>query len=877
MFAPLFPFRTLALVICCAASVDVAAGYVKEGTTWPNNSNALMQLELGPTGVTLEDGSATWDASAADALSLWNPYMDAFQFSWLAGSTASEASGDGLNSVFFSNSVFGDDFGDGVLAITVLLFDTSNGSISREGDVVVNQAYQYNSYRGPLKPGDPATRIYDIHRIFLHEFGHVLGLDHPDDFNQKVVAIMNSVISDLDSLATDDTSGAYALYGLRVTSPTQLTSFIDNSIRFQVTTNAIVDSYSETGLPPGLSINSATGLITGKVTVTGGWDAQVTVTGKRSVTSTLSADVTWPSGNGDLRQTFAFTANRMLSDPVRERVYASMNGSNSIAVIDAVTLTLITTIPVSSEPSGMTLSLDGKTLFVAEKGTGSPAIGVIDLDQLVSEPNLPAPFPSYDIAAGSEGRLFLSSWGYFSTVLAQVDSTTGEVLSPFPSSVPFGRLQISPDLKTLYVGATGFSPATVYAVDVSSDSPVVVSQTPFQRVGGLFDFKLSHDGTFLCVPGYASGTVLHIPSDDLTATGDEYVLGHGGAFFGFDALALSPDDSLTFIARLTLPTSVFGVDVFDAGAQYVRTIFTDNFAPEDGVVDGSGKYLFLSSFETPLLKVYSTEQTIVPYHQPSPKSLLNISTRLNAQPGDDALIAGFIISGNEPKTVVIRALGPSLPLDGVLTDPTLVLYDGTGKVLASNDNWTSNADAVLGTGIAPIHSEESVIVTTLNPGHYTAVVRGVGDSSGIALVEVYDLTADVNSTLANISTRGKVETDSNVMIGGFIISQDQLTTVLIRAIGPSLAANGITDPLQDPVLDLYDGYGTLLVENDDWRSTQAADIIATGIAPTDDRESAMSWPLYPGNYTAIVRSKDNTTGIALVEVYNLDSTASSSK
>ena len=210
-----------------------------------------MQLQLGATSGDLEDGFATWDDSAADTLALWNTNMDAFKFAWTKETGTPQALDDGINSVFFSTSVFGEAFGEGVLGVTILLYDINNGEVSREADVIINQAFQYDSYRGPLKPGAPDTRVYDIHRIFLHEFGHVLGLDHPDDHGQEVTAIMNSVISDQDSLANDDINGAVSLYSLRITSPGELNALVGEPVSFQVTTNAVA-SFTATGLLPAL-------------------------------------------------------------------------------------------------------------------------------------------------------------------------------------------------------------------------------------------------------------------------------------------------------------------------------------------------------------------------------------------------------------------------------------------------------------------------------------------------------------------------------------------------------------------------------------------------------------------------------------------------
>jgi hypothetical protein len=207
-----------------------------------------------------------------------------------------------------------------------------------------------------------------------------------------------------------------------------------------------------------------------------------------------------------------------------------------------------------------------------------------------------------------------------------------------------------------------------------------------------------------------------------------------------------------------------------------------------------------------------------------------------------------------------------------LQDPTLELHDSAANVVF-NDNWRdTQEEIILETTIPPANDNESAIVIALDPGNYTAIVAGKNGATGIGLVEVYDLgTASLdtsgNARLAQISTRGFVDTGNNVMIGGFIISS-QATRVIVRAIGPSLSAVGIANALQDTVLELHDSNGTI-ASNDDWRSTQEQEIIDTGVPPTDDRESAIVANLAVGNYTAIVRGKDNTTGVVLVEAYNL--------
>jgi N-acetylneuraminic acid mutarotase len=255
--------------------------------------------------------------------------------------------------------------------------------------------------------------------------------------------------------------------------------------------------------------------------------------------------------------------------------------------------------------------------------------------------------------------------------------------------------------------------------------------------------------------------------------------------------------------------------------------------------------------------------------RPAIAQLGNISTRLAVGTGDNALIGGFIITGTQPKRVIVRALGPSLPVPDVLADPVLELHQGDGEVI-TNDNWRDSQEAeIIASGFAPTDDAESAIIATLPPGGHTAIVRGTNDTTGVALVEVYDLDSTSASTMANVSTRGFVQTGDNVLIGGTIISGGGSANILVRAIGPSLSNSGVPNVLEDPTLELHDGNGTLLAANDNWRDTQEAAIQATGLAPTNDLESAILRNLPPAAYTAIVRGANDTTGIGLVELYAL--------
>lgn len=488
---PFASLQILSLLIILALSLFAsrgAHGYALEGVNWPSGAVVTFQMGLGSAGRTLIDGNTSWDTAAVPALSAWNNAVARLHYTTNVAST-SASSGDRVNSVVFSNTVFGQQFGSGTLAVTY--YNYMNHTIL-EADVLFNKNQAFDSYRGPLRFANNGWAIGDIRRVFIHELGHALGLDHPDQNGQHVDAIMNSVTSNRETLSNDDTAGAQSMYGAPTATPT------------------------------------------------------------------------------------------------------------------------------------------------------------------------PTPTPS--------------------------------------------------------------------------------------------------------------------------------------------------------------PT---------AG--------------------------------------------------PSDSHLANISTRLDVGTGNNVMIAGFTVSGSQSKTVLVRVLGPSLGSYGIvdaLADPTLQLYDSSGGSIATNDDWQvgTQASQISDSGYAPANSHEPAIIATLPAGAYTAIVRGYSTSVGVGLVEVYELDT-VPARLSNISTRGQVGTTQDVLIGGLIISGSTSKKLIIRALGPSLAAPPFSLPgtLANPVLELHDSSGNLLVSNDDWGSgSQAAAISSSGYQPPNAKESAVIATLSSGSYTAIVRGANNTTGIALVDAYDLD-------
>lgn len=260
----------------------------------------------------------------------------------------------------------------------------------------------------------------------------------------------------------------------------------------------------------------------------------------------------------------------------------------------------------------------------------------------------------------------------------------------------------------------------------------------------------------------------------------------------------------------------------------------------------------------------------------SPAVLRNISTRGLVGSGERVLIGGFIITGSDSKPVIVRAIGPSLRASRVTTaldDPVLTLYDKDGAPIAWNDDWQQSAQrsAIQGSGVPPTDAREAAVVATLSAGNYTAVAEGKNGATGTCLVEVYDLNTGTQSQLANISTRGYAKSGDNALIGGVIVGGgSESTDILARALGPSLGAVGVTEPLEDPFLVVYNGQGIAVMNNGDWQQSPQRNAIETsGLAPTDTREAAALATLPPGAYTAVVGDTQGKSGVGVVEFYRL--------
>ena len=294
-------------------------------------------------------------------------------------------------------------------------------------------------------------------------------------------------------------------------------------------------------------------------------------------------------------------------------------------------------------------------------------------------------------------------------------------------------------------------------------------------------------------------------------------------------------------------------------------------------LNSAGEMVFRYQYES--LGGCITAFNAIPVHLENTKfptvgpQALNLSTRGMVSEGDSVVIGGFIITGTDPKTIVLRALGPSLSgfgLSGVLGDPVLSVYNSSRTLMATNDNWQSDPNhlVVEANGLAPANLSESATAQTLAPGAYTVTVTGKDATPGIGLVELYDLSPLSNSKLGNMSTRGSVGTGDNVLISGFIVGDVDSATVVVRALGPSLATYGVSGVLSDPALTIYDSTGSAIASNDNWHdNVNWIDVQRNGLAPPNALESALVLHLPAGAYTAIVRGANGATGTALVEVY----------
>lgn len=431
---------------------------------------------------------------------------------------------------------------------------------------------------------------------------------------------------------------------------------------------------------------------------------------------------------------------------------------------------------------------------------------------------------------------------------------------------------------TIPTGRQYFQTGGTTTIDGSLTADLTDIQGGTLSVGGLITGNLTLEGATLSPTGQTTAQVtgdvtldstsilqFSIPSaativnDQFTSQEYDHLTVNGDVVLGNSSLAVQVASGfpVSSHAAFTILDSTGTI-----GGKFANVTTGSRLTTADGL--GS----FLVSLTDQVLEL-SDYQTVPPASQ-----FANLSTRGEVLTGDNILIGGFIVVGTETKDVLLRALGPSLSDQGVpnsLPDPVLELHDSTGAIIGFNNNWKDTQQgAIEDTGIPPTNDLESALVMSLDPGAYTVVVRGNNNTTGTALVEAYDLSPNADTTLSNLSTRGFVDV-ANPLIGGFIAGGNGTgnATVVLRALGPELAERGITDPLADPVLELRDVNGALVLSDDDYIPGSDSVVAVEKLEPTDPLEAVVLANLAPGNYTALVLAKGSDSGLALVELFDL--------
>ncbi len=457
----------------------------------------------------------------------------------------------------------------------------------------------------------------------------------------------------------------------------------------------------------------------------------------------------------------------------------------------------------------------------------------------------------YALTAGPGGRIYgadLNSGNLYTISASGETAQYGEVTAPGA----FNGLAYSPSSGNFFADNVDTTSVTLYSIAGNGNSSSLIGPLAGPDAGFFPTGNLAFGPGGKLYFNYSSDTDNATNSQLYTINTSTGALTAVGSGLGTQILVLFYDG-----------TTLYGIDTFitsDIGVYTINT--TSGIATRISTVTG-----------------LPSEDYFVDTAAASVAQLLNLSGRQSVLTGDKVLIGGLIITGSQNKHVLARGIGPSLSargVPGVLSDPMLKVFNSSGTVIATNDNWqttilggqiTSDQSSAIGmSGLSPGDSHESALILDLTPGGYTAILSGKDNGTGVGLIETYDLDQDAPSSLGNISARGFVGTGENVMIGGFIAGPTNggSAKVLVRAIGPSLPLSGA---LADPTLELHDGNGMVIGSNDNWRDTQQSEIQATGIPPMNDFESALLKTLAPGAYTVIVRGKNNSTGIGLVEVY----------
>ncbi len=748
-----FLIRALLLVTLLGVTRGRLHAYSLTGPRW-RTSTITMQLQLGANPTALVDGSASWGAVAEDALNTWNENISTTKFAVVRDSTVARAENNRLNNVMFSPDIYGDAWGSGVLAVTITY---TTGGATSETDVLFNSRLTWNSYRGALRTTN-GVLLQDFRRVAMHEFGHVLGLDHPDQHGQTVTALMNSRVSALDTLAADDINGAQFLYG----APTATSTSAAPTITSQPTSRTVPVGATTTfgvvatGTAPllyqwlkfGAAVPGATSstLTLTNITANDAGTYAVTVSnGNGTVTSaaaTLNVTSAGPTGGATALAPLITTQPVSQTVDTGANVTLSVTASGSVPFLyqwrkDGVVLPAGTTANLTITSAQPTDTGSYRVLITNPAGAIESAAATLTVLIPVSLPNISAAPVAQTVAVGE--RISLRVVATSSVALAYQWLKDG-VAIPDATATTFtvasARIADSGNYVVRITNSVGSVTTTPVEVTVQFSRLINLSTRAFIPAGGAltpgFYIRGGNPKPLLIravgptLAQFGVSTALADTKLDVFAQATSAVVASNNDWGGAPALS----------------TAFVGVGAFALSAN------SKDAALQTGLPPG-GYTARITAGDTAaagvtLAEIYDTEAP-----SGSSSQLVNVSTLGFVGTGDNVLTAGFVISGNATKRLLIRAIGPGLAqfgLTGFLPDPQLGLVP-LGKVepIATNDDWPDlvnvrAAFATAGAFALTPGSKDAVLVISLEPGGYTVIVSGVSATAiGTALVEIYDL------------------------------------------------------------------------------------------------------------------------------------------
>ncbi len=746
------PLLALSLTLVALARPLAAFVQLNPPSVWPDG-DITMHLQLGPATSPLTDGAASWDAAAKAALNAWNPSMERVKFVSVPNSGAAVGDGNGVNNVIFSSTIYARAYGDGVLAVTT---HWRNGSRRTEADVLFNTKYTWDSYRGPLRTG---ANTAEFTRVAIHEFGHALGLGHPDQDGQAVSAIMNSSVSNLDGLQPDDTNGARFIYVNRtgLETPTFLIPLVGTSV---VAGANIELSVTVTGTPPFIytwtkdrirQVNQSA-----KLTLA---NAQTGAAGTYAVT------VTNPAGSAvseAIVKITTFTAvPSIVTQPANVTAKTGFNATLSVSADGTAPLRFQwfkngVAYGPSSESDSLNLSsvqpADAGTYFV----TVTNSAGAVTSSAATLTITAASTAPVFTLQPVSQTAAFDSTVVFNAAVSGTPQSLRWQLNgSPLAAAT-------SPTLVLKRVTATDAGVYTCVAFNQTGAQPATVTSSPATLtisstadIGRLINLSILTDVT-AATPLFTVGTVIktNAPSGSkpllIRAAGPALIpLGVPGTladpkleiFSGSTSIAAN-DNWGTESNLAAVFTQVGAFPYPSPTSKDAATFYTATTPPGSYTIQVSGVG---GSTGTVIAELYDT--TPAATFNASTARLINVSVRKQI-PAGAILTAGFVIGGQTSRTVLIRVIGPALSAFGIttaLTDPRLALFNNNSVQIAENDNWggdaqlTSTSATVGAFPLTDLAGKDAVLLIMLAPGSYTVQATGAPGRGGEALIEVYEV------------------------------------------------------------------------------------------------------------------------------------------